>query len=786
MGGDISLILFNQRPSDFSLLTTGGDSDMGLPGLSLVDQDGSTDNLLQTSRSISEPPGWAHDLDFYIRYDGSDFDTDGTIAIQVPATLQAGGTDDLDTGTETITAVVETTPAQVMGVNVTPGAGQLQVTWTAVDGVTGYKVQWKSGSEMYSTTTRQTTVTDIPHTITGLIGGTAYTVRVIATNSKAATSDGPVSDEVTGTPGLGQVMGVSITPGREQLQVTWTAVPGVTNYRIQWKSGSQDYANSRAMTTASTSYSITGLTGGTEYTVQVVATQGILTGPASAELIGVPIGDTDYDQNNNGLIDVTSLAQLNVIRFDLDGNGSPTGNVNAYNLAFAGRATDMGCPTSGCRGYELMNDLDFDENGNGLRDDDYNTGSGWMPIGTFSPRAPFVTTFNGNGQIIANLYINRGSTEHIGLFGYIETGSHIINLGITNVEVIGFNSTGGLVGWNNTGAITTSHVNGRVQGNGSVGGLVGMNRNATITASYANGQVQGTRVIGGLVGTHQNGSIIASYAMGQVSGNNIVGGLVGDHQESSIIASYAMGQVSGNNIVGGLVGINTIGTITTSYAAAQVSGNRNVGGLVGTRVGAAVATASYWDTGVSGQMTSASGSTGQTTVQLQVPTGYTGIYADWNLNLDGTAGNDTPWAFGDALQYPILRYRITQAQVQAQFDNQILRIDIDGDSDVDQVDAMLMYQTYLRVPGVNADLSARAAAWRQRGQPVGGDLNSDRAINAQDALIMYYAYEFGDLLNTHPTLQRVLLNGVRGRMPDNDAAYQQLLRRARQLQSVNP
>ena len=37
------------------------------------------------------------------------------------------------------------------------------------------------------------------------------------------------------------------------------------------------------------------------------------------------------------------------------------------------------------------------------------------------------------------------------------------------------------------------------------------------------------------------------------------------------------------------------------------------------------------------------------------PTAYTGIFANWNLNLDGVAGKDDPWHFADR-QYPILKY----------------------------------------------------------------------------------------------------------------------------------
>ena len=39
---------------------------------------------------------------------------------------------------------------QVAGVSVTEGVGQLTVSWNAVTGASGYKVQWKSGSEDYN------------------------------------------------------------------------------------------------------------------------------------------------------------------------------------------------------------------------------------------------------------------------------------------------------------------------------------------------------------------------------------------------------------------------------------------------------------------------------------------------------------------------------------------------------------------------------------------------------------------------------------------------------------
>ena len=80
---------------------------------------------------------------------------------------------------------------QVTGVGVAPGNGQLVVTWTAVDNATGYKVQWKSGGEVYDTGDRQATVTSestTRHMIPGLANGTAYTVRVIPRPGPAPTT----------------------------------------------------------------------------------------------------------------------------------------------------------------------------------------------------------------------------------------------------------------------------------------------------------------------------------------------------------------------------------------------------------------------------------------------------------------------------------------------------------------------------------------------------------------------------------------------------------------------
>ena len=81
---------------------------------------------------------------------------------------------------------------------------------------------------------------------------------------------------------------------------------------------------------------------------------------------------------------MSTLAQLDAIRYDLDGGGWTGGNFPVYTAAFTNTVSGMGCPSTGCRGYELTADLDFDTNGNGRADsdDDYwNDGAGWVPLG---------------------------------------------------------------------------------------------------------------------------------------------------------------------------------------------------------------------------------------------------------------------------------------------------------------------------------------------------------------------------------------------------------------------
>jgi len=183
-------------------------------------------------------------------------------------------------------------PARVDGVTVTPAVESLIVSWSPVADASGYKVQWRSGEQDYDPTARQARTAFPGYVIPDLTPGTEYTVRVIATRTGA--SDGRPSEEATGTPlaaAPDQVTGVAVTPDVESLIVSWNVVTGADGYKVQWRSGEQDYdPGSRQATTTGTSYTIPGLTPGTEYTVRVIATRtGGSDGKPSDEATGVPL-----------------------------------------------------------------------------------------------------------------------------------------------------------------------------------------------------------------------------------------------------------------------------------------------------------------------------------------------------------------------------------------------------------------------------------------------------------------------------------------------------------------
>jgi hypothetical protein len=324
------------------------------------------------------------------------------------------------------------------------------------------------------------------------------------------------------------------------------------------------------------------------------------------------------------------------------------------------------------------------------------SGAGFVPIGT--SYSNFLGTFDGGGHTITGLVINRSTTDYVGLFGYIGSGSVVKNIGLnggsvtghsyvggligyksgtvsnayaTGEEVMGsFSYVGGLVGYNYSGTVSNAYATGAVTGVSEVGGLVGYSYYGTVSNAFATGSVTSEQYVGGLVGVNWYGTVSNAYATGSVTGtgsSSRVGGLVGQNG-GTVSNAYATGEVTGHSYVGGLVGMNnSSGMLSNAYASGVITGGFDVGGLVGRNDGTVsnvyatgavsgtgiyiggliggnggTVTNSYWDIEASGWSTSAGGM-GKTTAEMKQQT----MFTEWNFS--------TTWGIAEGVSYPYLQ-----------------------------------------------------------------------------------------------------------------------------------
>ena len=593
-------------------------------------------------------------------------------------------------------------------VQATVNGGASEITVTRAGGLVGglgtaaaVSASWTDMAVTITSNSTSTTA-DSAGGLVGLMSGNATVTAAYAKGNVSANRGTPQVGGLVGNVGSGTTVEASYSIGVPSTTgaATDTNVGGLVGANAGTINNSYWDETTTGITTGSNGaphstsdlQSVTGYTGGSIYVFWNVNVDGqagtddpwyfgsmtaypILQFGYTAANISRQLGVepvNDYDTNGNGLIEVSSLAQLNAIRWDLTGEGTPaTADTAAYLSSFPGPLPGMGCPGGRCDGYELTADLDFDTGTAGDRTDDeyYNGGAGWTPIAAETNLVGYTGRFVGNGHTIANLYINHtvGSRSYHGLFGNIgtaDTAGAVSGVGLPNASVTAYGS---------------SVLMGTLAGRARAGSV--------ITASWATGSLTstsnagtGTKALGGLVGHLRDGStaVRGSWAAVTVTadaaaGLVVAGGLVGRATDGAdVLASYATGAVSGgqgsSTDNGGLVGSmgGADSNITASYAIGKVSAGTGgaAGGLVASITADTTVTDSYWDNQIWTD-TSANG-VGKTTAELQSNTnadGYTGDFANWNVNVDGDAstgdadGNDDPWDFGTDREYPVLKYR---------------------------------------------------------------------------------------------------------------------------------
>ena len=183
----------------------------------------------------------------------------------------------------------------------TPRVGEtLTASTSEIDDADGldnvsYRYQWiAGGSDIAGATGSSYTpsVSDVGKTIQVRV-----TFTDDADNTETLTSEATVAVAAT-TPTEPLSLTVATGDQVQELVASWQAPSSnggsdVTGYRVQWKEAADSWdtaADISEATETGTTHTITGLTGGVEYAVRVIATNDVGDGPASAEAKGTPTG----------------------------------------------------------------------------------------------------------------------------------------------------------------------------------------------------------------------------------------------------------------------------------------------------------------------------------------------------------------------------------------------------------------------------------------------------------------------------------------------------------------
>lgn len=263
------------------------------------------------------------------------------------------------------------------------------------------------------------------------------------------------------------------------------------------------------------------------------------------------------------------------------GSGSGTSG-DPYQITTCSELQEMGSGLSSS--YVLQNNIDCSATSG------WNSGAGFVPVGSVSSQ--FTGSFNGNSYSITDLFINRSSTDYVGLFGRTN-GATIQNVTLTDADITGRQQVGMLVG--------------NLGGGGTVQNIL---YTGTTTGSY---------LVGGLIGEISNGTLqyATSTDIRTVSTNgsccSYAGGIVGYSGTATISNIYASSTVTATNSgrAGGFFGeTNGRGgsgvTINRVYGPVLVTSPAS-GGFIGFAYGSVNAPLTIQDAGVRGKVAGGAG-----------------------------------------------------------------------------------------------------------------------------------------------------------------------------------
>ena len=284
-----------------------------------------------------------------------------------------------------------------------------------------------------------------------------------------------------------------------------------------------------------------------------------------------------YDYTEEDLENITSIAKVKNNTFEESTYKIET----VADLAKLAELTNAGVDTTG-KTFVLANDLDLKEYCENHKDE-----GGWTPIGTETNE--FKGTFNGNGNVISNLTIERNE-GYQGLFGGTLNGI-VKNIGIDNASIDAKGYTGALIGHSRSIISNCYILNSNINGHGGwSGGLSGFMYGSTKNSYVNSSSIKGAYA-GGLFAGY-TGDLENCFANTFTTANYRGGGLVG-YLSGNVSNCYTNSDISGNNHIGGAFGEVYCTSSSKTIKISNVISNSKVkckGVSVGSFIGSVVLT----------------------------------------------------------------------------------------------------------------------------------------------------------------------------------------------------
>lgn len=286
------------------------------------------------------------------------------------------------------------------------------------------------------------------------------------------------------------------------------------------------------------------------------------------------LGSADAANVKDGVLTIKTAVLPKAGENAWDGKTKTEPKKDANGVYLIGTAAELAwfAATDGKTSAKLTADIDL-------------AGFDWTPLNKF------YGTFDGDGHMVKNLYINSASYP-LGLFGYLKTGAKVTNLGVTgNVTCTAKSNAqaGGIAGYvDANAAIENCYSAVNVTSAKHGGGIAGYtNAGSNITNCYASGNITTTSknecYLGGICGSsysNTNGATLTNcYSIGDVTGTSgaasYLGGLSPNTADAAYVGNcfYLENTVTGESPKYNITGKGTAKTVADMKAAIKANNN---------------------------------------------------------------------------------------------------------------------------------------------------------------------------------------------------------------------